>query len=101
MRSLTHTERACVGLLNALIKGARKDGRAPFAFLSDEQLAHWLDIKPSSLENILSGLRRDEFIKEYSFDGDLRKLTVKAKWLDPITKIVKVAESENPEGKSF
>jgi hypothetical protein len=95
-RTLTHTERACIGLLNALLKAPRKEGRAVFAFLSDEQLAHWLDLTPNTLRNLLTKLRNAEFIQEFPWDGDLRKLTVRAKWLDPLKAQKTVTKSAFP-----
>jgi hypothetical protein len=57
-KTLTSTERCCIGLLNSLMQ---KHG---YAYVSNEQLAWWLDMKSSnSVRNILAKLTKMRLIQ--------------------------------------
>jgi hypothetical protein len=59
-RGINATERCCLGLLNALMK---KHG---YAYVTDEQLAYWLDMKPEGLRPIMRRLRQTGCVDETS-----------------------------------
>jgi hypothetical protein len=74
---LTPNEQRCMGLLNFLMKNPRG-----YAFVSDQQLAHWLNLRnPASVDNMLRKFRKGGFVKDEGVDRyNRRKLVVCEQW---------------------